>query len=653
MIKLDAQLRIQIDDLASAQVGLYAGEQNLLNGALTQVEVGDWSAAGTFLLPSGATLRLDLLLEPLAPDAASVKATVTNAGNLPLHFDRCDAPRLDLAPAFSARPLWTMQGAAIHWGQDFAFELPPTFSRENFLGHVQDGEGGGIPLVYFWNKSRGIALMHIETTPKDWYMPVETDEKGVSAALQLRQPVTLQPGESFSGLKTVISLHTGDFFAPLALYRKLLAAQGVQAPEPVPANYEPAWCSWGYEFDVTPDEMTGVLPVLPDLGLKWLTLDDRWFDAYADWNPRAETFPNGADDMCRMNEKIHAAGAFSQIWWYPLCVEDGHGQWESHQYGLAQTFKDHPDWLVLNSDGSVARNNRHLAMLCPALPAVQEHTRELTLRFIRDWGFDGHKLDNIYTMPACHNPAHHHARPEESTEAFAEAYRIIFETTRQLRPDSVTQICPCGTPLTFSLIPFTDQTVTADPTSSLQIRQRIKFYKALMGPKAAVFADHVELSDNGNDFASEIGAGGVPATKFIWPDDESVRARLKEVWDLPEAKKTEWQKWFALYNQHRPAEGEYLNLYDLAFDYPEAHAIRATPKSGDFGVQNLQTLDSVVYYAFYAPHFSGKIELRGLENRSYRVVEYVNGRELGVVNGASAWLDVEFDNSLLVMAIRI
>ena len=94
----------------------------------------------------------------------------------------------------------------------------------------------------------------------------------------------------------------------------------------------------------------------------------------------------------------------------------------------------------------------------------------------------------------------------------------------------MTQICPCGTPITFSLLPYTDQTVTADPTSSAQIRQRVKFYKALCGPRAAVFADHVELSDHGLDFASEIGVGGVPSTKFIWPDDPHVRARLDEVW---------------------------------------------------------------------------------------------------------------------------
>jgi alpha-galactosidase len=477
--------------------------------------------------------------------------------------------------------------------------------------------------------------MHVEPTPKDWFMPVKSSKEGVSAALELRQPMTLLPGESFSSLETVISVHTGDFFAPLTLYRELLAEKGLKAPDPIPADYEPAWCSWGYEFDVTPDEMTGVLPVLPDLGIRWLTLDDRWFDAYADWNPRADTFPGGAEDMRRMNKKIHAAGAFSQIWWYPLCVEDGHGRWESHKYAFAQVYKDHPDWLVLNADGSVARNNRHLAMLCPALPEVQEHIRTLTLRFIRDWGFDGHKLDNIYSMPACHNPSHHHARPEESTEAMAEAYRIIFETTRQLRPGSVTQICSCGTPLTFSLLPFTDQTVTADPISSEQIRQRIKFYKALTGPTAAVFADHVELSDYGNDFASEIGAGGIPSTKFIWPEDEKVQSRLKEVWNLPAQKKAEWQKWFNIYNQYRLAEGEYLNLYDISLEFPEAHVIR----KGDR-----------LFHAFYARNFRGQVELRGLEERPYRVVDYVHGTELGTLQSGSAWLEVDFDGSLLIMA---
>ena len=39
------------------------------------------------------------------------------------------------------------------------------------------------------------------------------------------------------------------------------------------------------------------------------------------------------------------------------------------------------------------------------------------------------------------------------------------------------------------------------------------------------------------------------------------------------------QKWLPIYRAHRLAEGEYLNLYDLAFDPPEAHAIRANGKT--------------------------------------------------------------------------
>jgi alpha-galactosidase len=189
-------------------------------------------------------------------------------------------------------------------------------------------------------------------------------------------------------------------------------------------------------------------------------------------------------------------------------------------------------------------------------------------------------------------------------------------------------------------LPFTDQTVTADPTSSAQIRQRIKFYKALCGPRAAVFADHVELSDQGIDFASEIGVGGVPSTKFIWPDDPVVRKRLEEVWSLTPEREAALKKWLAIYREHRLAEGEYLNLYDLAFDQPEAHAIRANGR---------------LYYAFYArqidQRYRGSIALHGLHAKAYRVYDYVENRDLGVVHGPGATLDVEFVGALLIGAI--
>ncbi len=633
--------------LASAALGVWENGRSLLESAMVRDEtVKAHGGSVTYALGGGGLLRVDLSLASVGlAQAVRLQWTVTNIGRTEITFDRIAAPILPLdRHAFPlSRGLWTMQGAAVKWGQDFAFPLTSGFARDNYLGHLQDAEGGGIPVVYFWNAHQGLALMHIDPRPRDWSMPVLADTERVTAALELRQPTELKPGGSLTGPAVVLSLHQGDFFEPLALYRELLAGQGIHSPDPIPADYDPAWCSWGYEFDVRPQEVTGVLPVLKEMGIRWLTLDDRWFDAYGDWNPRHDTFPRGVDDLRAMNAALHAAGCFSTLWWYPLCVEDGHGSWDSHVYVVADLYRDHPDWVILNPDGTVARNNRHLAMLCPALPEVQAHIAALTRRFIADWDFDGHKLDNIYTIPACYNPAHSHRRPEESTEAMAKAYRIIFESTRALRPESVTQICPCGTPITLHLLPWTDQTVTADPTSSAQIRQRIKFYKALAGPRAAVFADHVELADGGADFASEIGAGGVPGTKFTWPEEHELRARLKEDWNLSPEKLRAWKKWFGLYNLHRPAEGEYLNLYDLAFDRPEGHVMRKGER---------------LYYAFFAEaagkRWKGRLPLRGLEARTYQLWDYANDRELGRAAGpGEAVLKVSFEGSLLLVAVPL
>ena len=215
--------------------------------------------------------------------------------------------------------------------------------------------------------------------------------------------------------------------------------------------------------------------------------------------------------MRAMVDALHEAGIKAQIWWYPLAVEDGVGDTSRMPMWSPTWSRSITDWLCRNADGSVARNNRGLAILDPAVPGVQEHVVQVTRRFVEDWGFDGHKLDNIYFVPPCFDSPYH-PDPEASVAAFAEVYGLIHDTTRQLTPDSITQVCPCGTPPTFSLLPHYDQAVTADPTGSAQVRQRIKFYKALLGPRAAVSADHVELSDGGSDFASAVGAGGVPGT---------------------------------------------------------------------------------------------------------------------------------------------
>jgi alpha-galactosidase len=605
------------------------------------------TASGVAGLTGGGRLQRILSVDayPQWPNALILQARYENLSDAPVRLDRLadtalqlDSSRTD--PAHKPNDFWSFEGAAVGWGQDFAAPVPAFVAHDNYLGHLDGAEGGGIPVAYVWNQQMGVALAHVEPLPQLWYMPVRGGSRnGVRVALETREPQVIPPGGSVAGLRTSLSIHRGDFYEPLALYADILATAGLRPAEPDAQDYAPAWCSWGYEFDVRPEEVVGVVPRLRELGITWATLDDRWFDAYGDWNPRADTFPGGEAQMRAMVDTLHDAGIKAQVWWYPLAAEDGVGGYESHAYVVADVVKEHPDWLCRNADGSVARNNRGLAILDPAVPGVQEYVVRMTRRFVGDWGFDGHKLDNIYFVPPCYGSSYH-SDPRASLAAFAEVYRLIHDTTRQLKPDSVTQLCPCGTPPMFSLLPHYDQAVTADPTSSAQVRQRIKFYKALLGPRAAVSADHVELSDGGSDFASAIGTGGVPSTKFVWPEDLAVKERVQEWHGLDAKKEAVWQRWFALYNCYRLSEGEYLNLYDLAYDVPEGHAIRKGER---------------LYYAFYTrqagDHFAGSVELRGLEERSYLLSDYVTGRGLGVVQGPRGVLQVTFDGSLLIEAV--
>jgi alpha-galactosidase len=153
-----------------------------------------------------------------------------------------------------------------------------------------------------------------------------------------------------------------------------------------------------------------------------------------------------------------------------------------------------------------------------------------------------------------------------------------------------------------------------------------------MGASAAYAGDHVELSDRGDDFASTVGIGAVVSTKFTWPADPRPENGLL----LTPAKEAEWRRWIALYKEKRLPEGGYRGeLYDIAFDRPEAHVVEK---------------DGQLYYAFYADHWDGPIELRGLGRGRYTVVDYVNGKPLGTVAGSSNRLQVSFTQYLLLEA---
>jgi alpha-galactosidase len=605
---------------------------------------------GQPLGPSGSGLRQRLRIEAYDdfPNLLFSSVSYSNASSSEYHIDRI----VEQQHRFNSRALkghpydmWSFQGASYNWGENDVAKLTSAFSQANLMGEMtKGGYGGGIPVVAFWTASVGEAIGHVETLPLTLSLPVKVEPDGrVNTSVLLAANAALKPGETYSTPRSFVAVYSGDFYEPLRLWSSVLQKEGWELSRPSKEAYNASWCGWGYEFNVTPAQMLGTVPKLKELGIKWATLDDRWFDTYGDWNPRADTFPG--DSMRKMVEDFHKQGELVQLWWLPLGAEDGQGKYESHKYIVSKVVREHPDWLILDRYGKHARMVRGLAALCPAVPEVQAYYKRLTEKFIRDWDFDGSKLDNVYSVPMCYNPAHHHKSPQDSVNAMAEVYKTIFQTTRAIKPDSVTQSCPCGTPPSLAWLPYMDQAVTADPVGAEQVRRRIKMYKALLGPAAAVYGDHVELSamtrvgqdwsEHGSDFASTIGVGGVVGTKFVWP---SPGAKFKPVL-LTASKEAHWKKWMDIYNQKMLSEGTFRNLYVYGYDVPEAYAIAK---------------DGKMYYAFFAPNsaeWKGEIELRGLQSGSYHVVDYAEEKDLGRVEareGKSSRLRTEFRNHLLL-----
>ena len=213
---------------------------------------------------------------------------------------------------------------------------------------------------------------------------------------------------------------------------------------------------------------------------------------------------------------------------------------------------------------------------------------------------------------------------------------MIYETALSINPNAVIQICPCGTNQSFYNLPYMNQTVASDPHSSWHVRIKGKTIIGLTRGITPYAGDHVELSDMKSDFASTVGIGGVIATKFVWPVGSHENKETGDITLTPEKEK-EWAKWIRIYNENMLSKGKYLGeLYDIGYDRPETHAI----KKGD-----------VMYYAVYADNYDGQIELRGLENKTYKVVDYENNIELGEVKGPVDKLKVKFEKHLLIKAL--
>ena len=554
-----------------------------------------------------------------------VQYTNTGTSRLAIKSWTNNAYTMNAQPSAGQPDFWSYQSGSYEKRPNWVLPLHASFRQENYQGMNASDYGGGTPIVDVWRRDVGMAVGHVEPRPKLVSIPVSMpDPAHATMAVRFDKEVSLGPGESFHTFRTFVAVHQGDYFRTLVAYRRFMMKQGFQMATAPDDAFGAIWCAWGYGRSVQPKQVYDTLPTVKRLGFKWVTLDDGWQNNVGDWVLDPKKFPHGDADMKALVDRIHQEGFKAQLWWSPLsAVPD------------SALLRDHPDYELLNRDGSKRKVSWwNSYYLCPADQRVVEYHKALVRKILVDWGFDGLKLDgqDMNGVPACYNPAHHHAQPEDSVEALPDFFRAIYDTAQAVKPGALVEFCPCGTGYSFFTMPHFNMSVASDPEGSFQVRSKAKTLKALMGDNVPFFGDHVELSDGGNDFASTVGVGGVVGTQFVLPALATRRSRS----DLTPAREKDFEKWLGIYHDKMLSRGQYLGqLYDIGFDVPETHVIRK---------------DQTLYYAFFAKQWKGPIELRGLEDRNYTVVDYVTGKSLGTVAGHNAHLPVAFDGNLLLEA---
>jgi Melibiase len=526
---------------------------------------------------------------------------------------------------------YTFSGSTHEDRRDWVQPVSDDFFQENSLGMDASDYGGGTPLASVWRQGAGVSVGHVEPVARILRMPVRKSAHGASIAIEGDTPVTLKPGQKLTTDTTFLVAHQRDHFVPLQRYRDYMRDIGLQAPKVPASAFEPIWCAWGYQRNFTLDEVLGTLPKVQEVGLKWAGLDDGWQTNEGDWDINLAKFPGGDADMRAFTQKIRDAGLLPRLWWAPLAADPD-----------SKLYAQHPDMLLLDAKGNKQKVTWWNSWtLCPAYQPTIDYFAGLARKFIGDWGYEGLKTDgqHLNAVAPCYNPAHKHARPEESTEGLAGFWKAIHEAAHAANRNAVCELCPCGTAFAFHNLPYVDQYPASDPESSYQVRSKGKSMKALMGHGSSYAGDHVELSDGGDDFASSYGVGAVLSTKFSWPKDAPGIKPREQVVLTPE-KEVLWKKWVALYKKYMPSTGEYRGeLYDIGFDKPEAHVIAK---------------DSTLHYAFYADQWNGRVQLRGLDRgRRYRLTDPFNGTVLGVADSRHDTLDLTFEKFQLVVAERI
>ena len=164
------------------------------------------------------------------PTTAFYKVAYKNNGSNKVIVNKWVNNSYRIIPEDNQKPsFWSYQGASYEDRRDWVVPLSEGFEQENYLGMNASDYGSGTPIIDIWRKDVGIAVGHVETTPKLIKLPVKMKDQqmGVNIGVEYEKEITLEPGQSFETFETFVNTHKGDYYATLKVFREVLSNKGL------------------------------------------------------------------------------------------------------------------------------------------------------------------------------------------------------------------------------------------------------------------------------------------------------------------------------------------------------------------------------------------------------------------------------------------
>lgn len=384
-----------------------------------------WSSrAGAYYAHGSQGLESKVIVEEDQPSRLRFTCRVTNAGSDPVSVGALVVGRLELSKEFD-RVL--LNGREMNSLSDLVTPGEKEWQASFVAGFTSQASGESL-VVGFENPTEAFCWVTIH--------PLDGD-KLVAELWCDREGIVLDAGETLE-LSPVLLIRGMDLWGGMRDYARCSADV---AGAKVSSDIMTGWCSWYsyYGTESVEDILANARSFkAPDakgeqtsLGkhIKVIQIDDGWNlpepgapRNWGDWHAGAK-FPQG---MKWIADEIRKEGYQPGLWLAPFSVEEP-----------SNVFKEHPDWLVKDDNGS-PKSFWGVYALDLTHPEALAFVRETFERVFNEWGYEYIKID--FLLHAI-QPGRRHD-PRMTT---AQALRQGLKTIREVAGNRF--ILGCGCPM--------------------------------------------------------------------------------------------------------------------------------------------------------------------------------------------------------------